>query len=103
MGQRAPDSSPTLHQPSWAIHAMQLRVKEDLKDLPNVVVPFPYRQHCTKRVHVAEWIEGEKLASSMAPDVKVPHPLLHMLHRPPQLKFTNELFFCNSRYSPRSL
>lgn len=40
-----------------------LAIARDLKDLPNVVVPLPFPQYCTKRVHVAEWIEGIKLAT----------------------------------------
>ena len=31
---------------------------------------MPYREHCTKIFHVAEWVDGEKLSSSKAPDVQ---------------------------------
>eukprot|EP00667_Euglena_gracilis_P002868 EG_transcript_2874 len=47
-----------------------LAIARDLQGLPNVVVPRPHPQYCTTRVHVAEWIDGVKLASSHAADVQ---------------------------------
>lgn len=37
--------------------------------MPMVVIPRNYPQHTTRRVHVAEWVEGEKLSQSQAGDV----------------------------------
>lgn len=46
-----------------------LRIMEDMKRLPQVVIPRPYPELCTRRVHTAQWIEGEKLSQSKANDV----------------------------------
>lgn len=40
-----------------------------MKVLPDVVIPKNYREYTSRRVHVAEWIEGEKLSSSSASNV----------------------------------
>lgn len=45
-------------------------VAEDMKDLERVVVPMNYPQYCTRRVHMAEWLDGEKLSQSQADDVR---------------------------------
>jgi aarF domain-containing kinase len=45
------------------------RIKEDMKVLPMVVIPSNYPEYTSRRVHVAEWIDGEKLSSSQADDV----------------------------------
>jgi len=45
------------------------RIKKDMEVLPMVVVPKNYPQYTSRRVHVAEWIEGEKLSQSTADDV----------------------------------
>jgi aarF domain-containing kinase len=46
-----------------------IRIKEDMKVLPMVVIPKNYPDYTSRRVHVAEWIEGEKLSQSKADDV----------------------------------
>jgi aarF domain-containing kinase len=46
-----------------------IRVAEDMKDLPRVLIPANYPQWTTRRVHVAEWVDGEKLSQSTADDV----------------------------------
>jgi aarF domain-containing kinase len=46
-----------------------IRIAEDMKVLPMVVIPKNYPEYTSRRVHVAEWIEGEKLSQSKADDV----------------------------------
>jgi len=46
-----------------------IRIAEDMKVLPMVVIPENYPEFTARRVHVAEWIEGEKLSQSQADDV----------------------------------
>jgi aarF domain-containing kinase len=46
-----------------------IRIANDMKVLPMVVIPKNYPQYTTRRVHVAEWIDGEKLSQSTADDV----------------------------------
>ena len=46
-----------------------IRVKEDMKNLPRVLIPGNYPKWTTRRVHVAEWVDGEKLSQSTADDV----------------------------------
>ncbi len=46
-----------------------LRIAEDMSVLPMVVIPKNYPEFTARRVHVAEWIEGEKLSQSKADDV----------------------------------
>ena len=46
-----------------------IRVREEMKNLPRVLIPKNYPQWTTRRVHVAEWVEGEKLSQSTADDV----------------------------------
>lgn len=46
-----------------------LRIAEDMSVLPMVVIPDNYPEYTSRRVHVAEWIEGEKLSQSTADDV----------------------------------
>lgn len=46
-----------------------LKIKEQMKVLPMVVIPSNYPEYTARRVHVAEWIEGEKLSQSKADDV----------------------------------
>jgi len=46
-----------------------LRIAEDMSVLPMVVIPKNYPEFTSRRVHVAEWIEGEKLSQSKADDV----------------------------------
>ena len=45
------------------------KMKEQMKVLPDVVIPKNYPEYTSRRVHVAEWIEGEKLSQSTADDV----------------------------------
>ena len=46
-----------------------VRIAEDMRVLPMVVIPKNYPAYTSRRVHVAEWIEGEKLSQSAADDV----------------------------------
>eukprot|EP00804_Cyclotella_cryptica_P026893 CCRYP_019594-RA/>CCRYP_019594-RA protein AED:0.03 eAED:0.03 QI:351/1/1/1/0.71/0.62/8/3669/791 len=45
------------------------KMKEQMKVLPDVVIPKNYPAYTSRRVHVAEWIEGEKLSQSSADNV----------------------------------
>jgi len=45
------------------------RVREDMKNLPRVLIPKNYPEVTRRRVHVAEWVDGEKLSQSTADDV----------------------------------
>lgn len=47
-----------------------IEVAESMKSLPRVVVPKNFPEYCTRKVHVAEWLEGEKLSQSGASDVR---------------------------------
>jgi aarF domain-containing kinase len=44
-------------------------MREQMKVLPDVVIPKNYPEYTSRRVHVAEWIEGEKLSASSADNV----------------------------------
>jgi len=46
-----------------------IRIQKEMKVLPMVVIPSNYPQYTSRRVHVAEWVEGEKLSQSTADDV----------------------------------
>jgi len=46
-----------------------LKIRDQMSVLPMVVVPKNYPQYTSRRVHVAEWVEGEKLSQSTADDV----------------------------------
>merc|ERR1719421_1465177 len=46
-----------------------IRVAEDMKNLTRVKIPGCFPDYTTRRVHVAEWVEGEKLSQSTADDV----------------------------------
>ena len=46
-----------------------IRIRENMSVLPMVVIPKNYPEYTARRVHVAEWIEGEKLSQSKADDV----------------------------------
>ena len=46
-----------------------IRIAEDMRILPMVVIPKNYPEYTSRRVHVAEWIDGEKLSQSKADDV----------------------------------
>lgn len=46
-----------------------LRIKEEMKKLPMVVIPGNFPEYTSRRVHVAEWVDGEKLSQSTADDV----------------------------------
>ena len=46
-----------------------LRMEKDMAVLPMVVIPKNFPEYTSRRVHVAEWIEGEKLSQSTADDV----------------------------------
>jgi len=45
------------------------KMKEQMSVLPDVVIPKNYPEYTSRRVHVAEWIDGEKLSQSTADDV----------------------------------
>merc|ERR1719454_2736775 len=46
-----------------------IRLAEEMRVLPRVLIPRNYPEYTTRRVHVAEWVEGEKLSQSTADDV----------------------------------
>jgi aarF domain-containing kinase len=46
-----------------------IRIKKEMNVLPMVMIPKNYPEYTSRRVHVAEWIEGEKLSQSKADDV----------------------------------
>ena len=39
-----------------------IRVARDMEALPRVKIPANFPEYTTRRVHVAEWVEGEKLS-----------------------------------------
>ncbi|KAL7541821.1 hypothetical protein ACHAXR_012555 [Thalassiosira sp. AJA248-18] len=41
-----------------------IKMKEQMSVLPDVVIPTNYPEYTARRVHVAEWIDGEKLSQS---------------------------------------
>lgn len=45
------------------------KMKEQMSVLPDVVIPGNFPEYTSRRVHVAEWIDGEKLSASTADDV----------------------------------
>jgi len=47
-----------------------LQVEEDMRGLERVVIPKNFPQYCSRKMHVAEWLEGEKLSQSQADDVR---------------------------------
>ena len=46
-----------------------IKIKEQMKMLPMVVIPGNFSEFTTRKDHVAEWIDGEKLSESKADDV----------------------------------
>merc|ERR1719223_2468789 len=46
-----------------------LKIREQMKVLPMVVIPNNFPEYTSRRVHVAEWVNGEKLSQSTADDV----------------------------------
>ena len=46
-----------------------IKIAEDMKKLPMVVIPKNYPDFTARRVHVAQWVTGEKLSQSKADDV----------------------------------
>ena len=46
-----------------------IQIAEDMKRLPMVVIPRNYPQYTARRVHTAQWVDGEKLSQSTANDV----------------------------------
>jgi len=46
-----------------------IRIKDYMSVLPMVKIPENYPQYTSRRVHVAEWVDGEKLSQSTADDV----------------------------------
>jgi len=47
-----------------------LQVEADMAGLERVVIPKNFPRYCSRKVHVAEWLEGEKLSQSQADDVR---------------------------------
>lgn len=46
-----------------------IRIKEYMNVLPMVKIPENYPNYTSRRVHTAEWVDGEKLSQSKADDV----------------------------------
>ncbi|GAB5356982.1 hypothetical protein AAMO2058_000334700 [Amorphochlora amoebiformis] len=46
-----------------------IQIQKDLQHIPNVIVPKCYPKYTARRVHVAQWVPGEKLSQSKAGDV----------------------------------
>ncbi|CAM9313370.1 unnamed protein product [Chrysoparadoxa australica] len=46
-----------------------IKIKEDMADIKQIVVPTNYPEWTTRRVFTSEWIDGEKLSQSTASDV----------------------------------
>lgn len=46
-----------------------IKIAEDMKRLPMVLIPKNYPAYTNRRVHTAQWIDGEKLSQSTADDV----------------------------------
>lgn len=46
-----------------------IKIAEDMRVLPMVVIPKNYPEYTSRRVHVAQWVDGEKLSQSQADDV----------------------------------
>lgn len=46
-----------------------VRIAHDMRVLPRVKIPRNYPEVTSRRVHVAEWVDGEKLSQSTADDV----------------------------------
>mmetsp|Transcript_88838 Transcript_88838/g.162856 ORF Transcript_88838/g.162856 Transcript_88838/m.162856 type:complete len:841 (+) Transcript_88838:98-2620(+) len=46
-----------------------IRLAEEMRVLPRVKIPKNYPEFTARRVHTAEWVEGEKLSQSTADDV----------------------------------
>lgn len=38
---------------------------EDMAKIEQVVVPKPFPDYCSRKVHTAQWIEGEKVSFSV--------------------------------------
>jgi aarF domain-containing kinase len=45
------------------------RIRREMASMPQIVIPRNYPKFTTRRVHVAEWVDGEKLSQSTAGDV----------------------------------
>ena len=46
-----------------------IRLAEEMRVLPRVKIPMNYPRFTSRRVHTAEWVDGEKLSQSTADDV----------------------------------
>lgn len=46
-----------------------IRIAQDMRVLPRVKIPRNYPEVTSRRVHTAEWVDGEKLSQSTADDV----------------------------------
>lgn len=47
-----------------------IKIAQHMASLPNVVIPKCYPDYTSRRVHTAEWVDGEKLAVSKEDDVQ---------------------------------
>lgn len=47
-----------------------LLVEQHMAHLERVKIPKNFEEYCCRKVHVAEWVEGEKLSQSQAGDVR---------------------------------
>lgn len=47
-----------------------LQVEKDMAHLERVAIPKNFPEYCSRKIHVAEWLEGEKLSQSQADDVR---------------------------------
>ena len=46
-----------------------IRIAQDMAKIPKVVIPKCYPSYTSRRVHIAQWVDGEKLSQSKADDV----------------------------------
>ena len=47
-----------------------IRLARDMAKIPQVLIPRNYPEFTTRKVHTAEWMEGEKLSQSKAANVR---------------------------------
>lgn len=45
-------------------------LREDMRNIPDIIIPRNYPELTTRRVFVTEWVDGEKLSQSTAGDVQ---------------------------------
>lgn len=47
-----------------------MRISRDMEIIPQVLIPRNYPEFTTRKVHTAQWMEGEKLSQSKADNVR---------------------------------